>query len=768
MATKQFSKITVDSAGRKRSPFDLGGHLSTSFQFGEVLPVHCRKLPANSGHSVGTRALVRLDPMVAPTSQGRMTVKLWHSFIGMSDLFRHYAAFQVGKSIGGSNGLINFDRLPHMQMRDLSLFCLVGAKITPYLFDDEEGTRDFNLPRKRWIRYTTVEDAHNLYDILSASYPNFIASSDDGDSDFNHRFPNYSVQGLNYRIDPRVLGFLPTGAYSQCYLPLGNNAEGNGHRTLFLGENVDIAHCDFVFYNDVPDPDDSEHILHFAFAVNMSNYGSRIFDILTVLGIGVDFQSEAKADLCRLFAYYMAYYGSFGLSKYTNFESSNCNRILKGYENGASGFNCFDFGSEATSPNFGNAGYLNTLFFRFMTDLATGYVTEAVDYISSHRKTDVITNDELGWVQNIVVAPNNGTQNAAFSQLNIPQPSQPKGTTNAVFINSIQHTQVDADLLKLLWKTSNRQTVAGQELEKLLRAGGYGDYVDQQQSHFLGYIDFDIDVTDINATSDSVNTVTGKNSTLGQYVGKGIGANKDDKVFHYDTDELGYWITLCAIVPDSSYCQGNDQTVYDIFREDQYQLEFDSMGYEAHRRSVIKSGADVCNPKVSSTSDEPFGFVPREMRYKVGRSVLAGNFRRRSTRDQYLPFVLSRWLDLDDFFEAEARFTRDEREYITTVDSQHLSDTPIAGDAWRYINLYPWLANFERIFTFDEKVQAGLWTYEFTQERFNRYIYCGERYDYFQLYMHIMHKANAEMLPVSDSYSTTDDNDGNGKTMIQS
>ena len=111
MATKQFSKITVDNAGRKSSPFDLGGHVSTSFQFGEVLPVHCRKLVANSHSKVGSRSLVRLDPMVAPTSQGRMTVKFWHSFIGMSDLYRHYAAFQTGKSIGGSNGLISFDKL---------------------------------------------------------------------------------------------------------------------------------------------------------------------------------------------------------------------------------------------------------------------------------------------------------------------------------------------------------------------------------------------------------------------------------------------------------------------------------------------------------------------------------------------------------------------------------------------------------------------------------------------------------------------------------
>lgn len=153
------------------------------------------------------------------------------------------------------------------------------------------------------------------------------------------------------------------------------------------------------------------------------------------------------------------------------------------------------------------------------------------------------------------------------------------------------------------------------------------------------------------------------------------------------------------------------------------------------------------------------------MRYKVGFNVVAGDFRRRSTRDQYLPFVLCRWLDLDDMYETGR--TNDEEhgtEIVTLSNSQKLLDTPIAGDAWRYINLYPWLANFERIFAFDKK-EDGPWL---TSSLLSRYIYCGERYDYFQLYLRVMHNCSAEMLPVSDSYNTTDDNDGKGKTMIQS
>lgn len=758
MANKSLSKVTVDAANRSRSPFDLGGRLSTSLQFGEVVPVHCRKLVANSSHTVGTRSLVRLDPMVAPTSQGRITMKLWHSFIGMSDLFRNYSAFITGRSVGGSNGMVSFDNLPSVRHCELSALCLVGAKITPYLKNNSSPGVD------TWIRFKDSSRQQQYHNILNAALTEPCVTDAEGDTIFEEMFPNYTLRNSNYRFSLKMLGVNVDTTQHATYLPLGNEGGNYSYLTLWDNGNVDIAHCDFVFYRTFPNSQVESGETEFAFAVNMSNFGSRLYDILTVLGVGVDFCSLEPVDITRLFAYYLAYYGDFGLSLYTNYESSNCNRFLKAYENGGNSFGLVGLGYDS-NQSFGSPFYLNILFVHFITDICVGYVTEPVNYIGAHRRTDVITNDELGWLHNITVAYENiGVQDGAFSQDNSnPVETLVKQSTNAVYINRQSHTQVDADLLKLLWKNSNRQSVAGQELEKLLRAGGYGAYCDQQQSHFLGYSEFDIDVTDINATSDSVNTVTGKNSTLGQYVGKGIGAQKDDKTFTYDTDELGYWITLAAIIPDSSYCQGNDQTVYDVDRFDQYQVEMDSMGYELERKSVLKSGADVMNAQNTSDSEGAFGFIPRFMRYKVGRSILAGNFRHRSTRDQYLPFVLSRWIDVDDVYEVGARTSNDTEELISLSSTQSLASIPLAGNAWRFINLYPWLSNFERIFAYDEKVR-GAWE---TQRKFERYVYCGDRYDYFMLFMNVMHKCQGPMLPASDSWSTTDDNDGNGKTMIQ-
>ena len=314
----QFAKVTVDSAHRNRSPFPLGGHVSTSFQFGEVAPVHCRKLTANSSSTVNVRSLVRLDPMVAPTSQGVIKCKQWHSFIGMSDLFRNYAAFQTGTVINGSNGTVNFDKLPRMRLCDLSAFCLVGCQVTPYVKD----TTNSDEETAYWQRFS--DDYTAYFNALYSKYEDFI--SDSADVTFDAAFPNFTQQGYNYHIDLRSLGLNITGS-GNAYIPLGNTPPIAGaslrrrEQTFFLGADVDIAHCDFVFYNTFTDDGET---YNFAFAVNMSNYGRRIFNILNVLGIGVDFASTDFADITRLFAYYLSYFGSFGLTKYTNYEQRIC------------------------------------------------------------------------------------------------------------------------------------------------------------------------------------------------------------------------------------------------------------------------------------------------------------------------------------------------------------------------------------------------------------------------------------------------------------
>lgn len=400
------------------------------------------------------------------------------------------------------------------------------------------------------------------------------------------------------------------------------------------------------------------------------------------------------------------------------------------------------------------------------------YVTDSVDYISAHRKTDVVGVSDLGFVQNIVVAPPNaGQTNGAFNGVLSPdvESSTVTGTTYAVYINQLTHTQVDADLLKLLYKSINRQTVAGRRIEELLRAGGYGAYVDQMKSSFIGMATVDIDISDVNATADSTNSVTGSNSVVGETVGKGVGFNQKwhNDIFTYETDEFGFWIALAAAVPSADYVQGADQTVYDLERFDQYQQEYDSLGYEVQNRSVVKVGQDfVDGGDTDSRSNTPFGLVPRFLRYKFGRSFIGGNFTRRSSRQAYLPYVLCRWLHTDDFVQTGVVVPSAQGDKYTMALTQSISDTPIAGNSWRFINRFPWLANFERIFNAGADYGMSMFIAGVLRS-FGDWFYLNQSEENIQYFSVFYDDCYAPMLPVEDSWSTTDDNNGKGSPMSQ-
>lgn len=64
---------------------------------------------------------------------------------------------------------------------------------------------------------------------------------------------------------------------------------------------------------------------------------------------------------------------------------------------------------------------------------------------------------------------------------------------------------------------------------------------------------------------------------LGEYAGRGLGY-EESKTMTFEAQEHGYWIGLCAIVPESGYSQGLDPSVLALNRWQQYQPEFDGFG----------------------------------------------------------------------------------------------------------------------------------------------------------------------------------------------
>lgn len=750
-----FSKINIDSGNAKKEKFGLSHSVNTTASFGECQPAQVRLLVPNSKTVAGVESLVRLAPMVSPTF-GDMRLKTWHHFVGMSDLLRSFTKFVTQEPYGVVGSVRKQLALPKMRLKDLSTLCLIGARVSVYIKDEESSSLESDSylfpkadnPRAQaFANYLALEH-----------YTNFIDYEDS-------RFPGYSgPMFAPSMLDPSLKTNL---------MPLGNivNSSDGSPLDIFdhpadstnpynqTWEVVSLQGADLVFsrtFHLVGVED-----IEVAFAVRLSAFGKRLRKILIASGYKLNFTSPAEVNILPLFAYYKAYFDSFGLCLYQNYESTNANVLLTSYDMGNS---LIDMG--------------NAQFMRFIQDLGSCFVTDEQDFISAHQKTDAVSPSQIGFVNNIVVAPNyNGQDLTPAEGQDSTLDNEPNGVkayTNHIFINRVNHTEVDSQLLKRLYKVTNRNTIAGRRIAELLRAAGYGKYVDEQKSSFIGYTEVRIDVSDINATADSTNAVTQRGSTLGQYVGKGVGYDKDaaNKTFTFENDEFGYWVTMFAIVPNSGYCQGVDPLLYDTDKFDMYDREMDGLGMEFSRKSVV-SGAEDWHMEITDGNynafDESFGLVPRMTRYKVAHNVLNGDFSLRGTRDSYLPFTLDKFIEINDKFVEVVENDQGNTRY-NAIAKAYEHNLPLAGNAWRYNSRYPWLNNFERIFTsfvkdesvgsiyseLDGGVYANLPVYELTYNQ----------YDSFIIQSAFVMNTYAPMLAISDSYGTTDDNDGHGDIMM--
>lgn len=783
MKTAMVGNIQVQTAGRKKSDFDFSHTVNTTARFGELQPIQCVKINAHSKYKCNASTVIRALPLVAPVTSGTIKAKVYHKFVGMSDLLNSWPSYLTGQAKQTVSGPVRFTHPPICYLRDLSAFCLIGCKFSIYLLDNDSTTlaASVDSATTKWVMPSKLSDVDPVYNVLNSF--GYLTYSSSGTTVSSHpafavRFPDFvSSSNRSVRLD------FFSANYPSAFIPVWNSlipesAFAIDGTSNALNANVDIRNCDFVFTRVLDAGSetglgiDIDGQLKIAIAVNMSDIGLRFYKALVGLGYKPDFNSSLSVDVTRFFAMYKAYFDSFGLTLWTNYELTDAYYLLKRFENSVD----FSLVWDDTSVND-----VRDAWVRFMLDCAEMYVTDPLDYISAHRRQDVTSpqSSNAGFVSNIVMAYENlqyfnseGSFNTTPNDGSHVDPLSVYPNTRSIYINKVTHTQVDADLLKILYRSVNVQTVAGKRLAELLRAGGYGSFVDECKSSFIGADEIELDITDINATADSSNDVTGRNSTLGQTVGKGLALKsaKKDTYHDYETDEFGYWITLMCFVPESSYVQGVDQTIYDVNKFDEFQPDFDSVGYEIQNKSVVAAGGDWFSSLVGSKSDDPFGFVPRYLRYKVPQSIINGGFLRRSERDYYLNYCLDRFMHFNDRAETSepVEDSGSGRVTYTLTKYMDVADLPLAGNAWRYVNRYPWLSSFERIFAYvgDVLKLGGLTSYGVNLQM-ARWRYCNFGEDGFMFFCRFFAGKSSPMLPLTKSWSTIDEPDKDGSVSMR-
>lgn len=783
MKNNELGKVAIGSGRHPKSRFNLSHDVNSTYQFGEVQPVLFRDMIAGEKDVVDIESMVRLAPMVAPTF-GRIKHKEWHHFIPMKDLFPHYGNFLSETTFANSIST----KLPHMTLGALSYFCLVGSKMTIY-YDKTSNTDPNNLEKdlsefRLFVQpdvNTTTTDVTNLLTWLLTDQ-GLTSPQMPFDFIINQNVAPWSAAHGNFvnlrYFNPLDKILFASNAVSytwrnSLYIPTTNfdttswfdfadkTVTGTNYAYVTDLEPVLLDSADAVLADSIKDSSNNNHDVLYAF--RLSNFGKRLYKILVGLGYQLDFNSTQKVSLLPLFAFYKAWFDNFGLTRYKSWQDTAAYRIL------------FKFDLNTSYPNFDNifvsglpdgitsVGYAD--FCEFIAELGNCWFTEETDFVTAHLISDIIGptgNDMFTSVPDIV---SQGVPNPVTSAYTSGQMTSygPMLRPTAAYYNNSRLSALKVKELMDMYRWCNRNTIAGKAIEDLLRAQGFGYFLYSCKSNFIGYTEQTVQVYDVVSSSDTYNSTSNDGALLGQYAGRGLGYDKS-KTMVFEADEDGYWIGLCAIVPESGYSQGLNPSLLALTKFDRYNPDLDGKYLTLSSKSVVQGSMPFGQRHLLGALQNAYGFIPIYTGLKIAQNVSNGGFSLRSQRDVFRPYMLDKVIDVGERRVVPTGSSSTSRDFEVM---KIFKDLPVAGEYWKYLGRYPWLGNFDRIFAHAE-VNTDLLNQvtqldSITDSSFE---YCVVSDDNLMVHHVVNQVAYSPMLPIEQSFNTQDE-DGDFDTSLE-
>lgn len=756
MKTNKQSKIKVPRSGYKRSRFNWSHDVNTTLNWGELQPSMCKMLVPGSKTTLQTQDLVRLAPMVAPTF-GRVKYKTYSQFVGMSDIFPNWSALMAQEPVSTAEKTQIPISVPRMSLGMLSTYVLWGARSTIYWIPFDASDPQTELLRGHYRTYYkrptstgyTVDSAATTALTVLLNSGAVIPSTDPLRSSVTG-FPSVGNRlviapyNMTSAWDP-IFSNESVAAYTM--IPLGNTYVGTGASGTGLDALLPWDHgisagpgraipdqetevtfdgADYVLEFTI---DDNGTTRYFAIAFEFSDLGKRLRKILQGCGYQIDLQSVEIVSILPLLAQYKAYFDIFGLTLYQSWETTYAAKFIKftennfGYDVSVSGYAAAQLNSNFNQL-WGSGNPQARLFVQFMiNEVANEWYTDTVDYVSAHIEKLAVSPDPETALHSFISVDSNGVVYAddhiTTNQGVMVNTGESTGQVESLmstlsstypsavhaFINKVEHGEVDSELLKRMYRWTNRNTVLGRVIADLLRAQGLGKYVDETKSNYIGSSDVLVTISDVISTANTSGISGAKGAILGEYGGRGLQYNNGGTLV-FENDEYGYWITLCTIVPEAGYVQGLDPTLTATDKFHFYNPEFDGLGMEMTKKETVV-GCRYLSQNDSTQNDTVrktgFGFVPMYSKFKVCQNVVNGDFNRHNMRNVYLPYTLDKQLNINDYDNGYIDYQQagssghsysdsNLRRSVTTLDM------PIAGNIWRMPTKYAWLGNFNRIF----------------------------------------------------------------------
>lgn len=807
MKTGTIGNVRVQASKGSSNVHNFSHNLYTSCGFGEVSPTKCLQCDADSKTNLKQEFLCYLADLNAPT-YGHVNVNFWHYFVEIEDLFSIFPQllaqtkiFNVGRDPNdpNTNGMHIPVELPWVPRNLLCMFLLIGAQMTVYKVTTSlNGSRAVTLPQFQ-DGNTSQAALYNTFWANFSSAVNDYCSWKSGlvSTAFIPAAPvtinGFDIGQASIPIDVRALVdcSLLDNKPSLMRIPLGNPTSryfgehyySDGTIQLNL-DGVDVAPvsldgADFIIERDFRTPtstDTDPDAYKYVFAFRMHAFGKRLFKIFKGLEFQEDFTDDTPQSIAPFMATFKAYWNSFGLEYYENYENTYAAMISRTYDSTAGEMRRFYglFAEDATFTGITQEDKIALYYVKgFLFHLGTMWFTDSQDFVSAQQHE--ITNSpsvDSSFVRSFTPLVN------AFSANGNPvletptegaDPTGVFGTNDHAYIDNIFHGQLSSEVLKKLYLYTNRNTIAGKRVRELLEMQGLGKWADKQKIRFIGHDSKNVDFDQVVSTANTENN--GKGDLLGGRGGRGQ-AYQEGKSHFYHNDNIGYLITLCAVVPDAGYTQSQNPAFDCLKKYDFFIRDYDGLGMEATRikqvngeRPIKLLNDDGSEP--SQDTERVFGFAPRMSRFKYCANILSGHFAQRSKRDYFLTYNTDKFIDVGEISTTSDNYSGSlvggtyERK-LTFKQVFPYNEFPLAGPHWRFVTRYPWLGHYARIFAAlgdDVQRYAGLLQSIAMLRR--GWEYLNNEEDGFSIMATVSIRQRNKMLQIADSYETTDDsNDG--------
>lgn len=718
-----FKNFNIDRSNLpKKSRFNFSHLCTTSLDWGKLTPIHCQRI-AMGDHSdkIEVNARVRLAPMVSPTL-GNIQVKTYWQFVRMSDVYKGFDHFLAAlpRLVSNRNSTAIPEQLPY-----------VSASFLQYMLCDKLYCRCQKYVRQgknqtaaEWV-FNTWRDADQMGNWVNVFY---------------------GLQHIenNVAVDPGIRNFLPNNMFGFIDSP---NVDKNT-------DYFEPKEADFRVFNHT-DGDDG------TFFGKYTRRGMALYNAFVTCGLIPKFHDDRKMDATPLFAMYKAYYDIM-MPQYKNWESTFCYRLIKYYDvNGVTLGNCPQMTNWGENMN----SELMTLWYFFFRELSDLVYFADNDFLSSLINPMFINGSFENYddIREASLVGANGERSL------IPQLSGHTGSDTANILNpkgvldtsSNGHalfSQVTDDWLKRVYKYSNAKSALGMAIKSVMLARGLTDFVEETDSQRVGVTSNSIVVDEVISTADT------ETRQLGDYGG----IASDSKLhgsFVHKSNSIGYYFGFATVVPeDSNFVNGTDVSSYNTRPEEFYSGMIDGLGYEGVPKTAV-GVQNFCELGSGSSfdSETTLGLTPRHTAYKISRDIMHGCFNLASHRNSLSAYHLHKLLPINaDLYDDDT--------YVYDDNNKKFTDS--ASDSFLSRNVFP-LANPDWYRRVDGSVTSGHYDRIFYEnsdadDAYNKIYEDNVSYPepQFMALFVIQHYSDCRMLPVEDTWQTTDEDCNDKKVSI--